>query len=127
MVSPFLGDLVSVFFSLGEIIARLIAIINILDKNFVGGYLPVIGSIVLFFSILNSNLYVIISTLVLFGLFTANFISIVIRRVIKVTNEPILLAVSNLTTLGFSGFIFGPATVGYTAIHVGLTFNMYAL
>ena len=65
--------------------------------------------------------------LVLFGLFTANFMSIVIRQAIKVTKEPISLAVSNLTTLGFSGFIFGPALVGYTAENIGLTFNMYVL
>ena len=129
MAPLFLGGLVIVFFNSGEIIARLtaISIIKMFGEKFVGGYLPVIGSIVLFLSILTSNLYVIIPALVLFGLFTANFISIVIRQAIKVTNEPISLAVSNLTTLGFSGFIFGPAVVGYTAKNIGLTFNMYVL
>ena len=129
MAPLFLGGLVIVFFNSGEIIARLtaISIIKMFGEKFVGGYLPIIGSIVLFLSILTSNLYVIISALVLFGLFTANFISIVIRQAIKVTNEPISLAVSNLTTLGFSGFIFGPAVVGYTAKNIGLTFNMYVL
>ena len=129
MTLIFLGGLVIVFFNSGEIIARLtaISIIKMFGEKFVGGYLPVIGSIVLFLSILTSNLYVIIPALVLFGLFTANFISIVIRQAIKVTNEPISLAVSNLTTLDFSGFIFGPAVVGYTAKNVGLTFNMYVL
>ena len=129
MAPLFLGGLVIVFFNSGEIIARLtaISIIKMFGEKFVGGYLPVIGSIVLFLSILTSNLYVIIPALVLFGLFTANFISIVIRQAIKVTNEPIYLAVSNLITLGFSGFIFGPAVVGYTAKNIGLTFNMYVL
>ena len=129
MAPLFLGGLVIVFFNAGEIIARLVAsfIINSLGEKFVGGYLPVIGSLVLFVSILTSNLYIIIPALVLFGLFTANFISVVIRQAIKVTTEPISLAVSNLTTLGFSGFIFGPAIVGYTAKNIGLTFNMYVL
>ena len=129
MAPFFLGGLVIVFFNTGEIIARLIAgfIINLFGEKFVGGYLPAIGSLILFISILTSNLYVIIPALVLFGLFTANFISIVIRQAIKVTTEPISLAVSNLTTLGFSGFIFGPAIVGYTAKNIGLTFNMYVL
>jgi predicted MFS family arabinose efflux permease len=129
MAPLFLGGLVIVFFNAGEIIARLVAsfIINSLGEKFVGGYLPVIGSLVLFVSILTSNLYIIIPALVLFGLFTANFISVVIRQAIKVTTEPISLAVSNLTTLGFSGFIFGPAIVGYTAKNIGLTFNMYIL
>ena len=129
MAPLFLGGLVIVFFNTGEITARLVAsyVINLLGEKFIGGYLPIIGSLVLFLSILTSSLYAIIPALVLFGLFTANFISIVIRQAIKVTTEPISLAVSNLTTLGFSGFIFGPAIVGYTAKNIGLTFNMYVL
>ena len=125
----FLGGLVIVFFNSGEIIARLAAsiFIKFLGEKIVGGYLPIIGAIILFSSILTSNLHIIIPALVLFGLFTANFISVVIRQAIKVTTEPISLTVSNLSTLGFSGFIFGPAIVGYTAKNFGLTFNMYIL
>ena len=125
----FLGGLVIVFFNSGEIIARLLAsfLISRLGEKFVGGYLPIVGALILFVSILTANLYIIVPALVLFGLFTANFMSIVIRQAIKVTKEPISLAVSNLTTLGFSGFIFGPAIVGYTAKNIGLTFNMYVL
>ncbi len=129
MAPLFLGGLVIVFFNSGEIIARLLAsfLISRLGEKFVGGYLPIVGALILFVSILTANLYIIIPALVLFGLFTANFMSIVIRQAIKVTKEPISLAVSNLTTLGFSGFIFGPALVGYTAENIGLTFNMYVL
>jgi hypothetical protein len=29
--------------------------------------------------------------------------------------------------MGFAGFIFGPALVGYLAEYIGLTFNMYLL
>jgi MFS family permease len=125
----FLGGLVIVFFNAGEIVARLFAssFIKLLGEKIVGGYLSIIGAVILFTSILTSNLYLIIPALVLFGLFTANFIAIVIRQAIKVTTDPISLTVSNLTTLGFSGFIFGPAIVGYTAKYLGLTFNMYAL
>ena len=92
-----------------------------------GGYLSVIGSSILFICILTSNLYFIIPALVIFGLFTANFGAIVIRQAIKVSTDSISLTVSNITTLGFSGFIFGPAIVGYTAQYLGLTFNMYVL
>ena len=129
MAPLFLGGLVIVFFNSGEIIARLLAsfLISRLGEKFVGGYLPIVGALILFVSILTTNLYIIVPALVLFGLFTANFMSIVIRQAIKVTKEPISLAVSNLTTLGFSGFIFGPALVGYTAENIGLTFNMYVL
>ena len=33
----------------------------------------------------------------------------------------------NLTSLGFPGFTFGPAMVGYTVKNTDLTFNMYVL
>ena len=129
MAPLFLGGLVIVFFNSGEIVARLMAstFINYLGEKVVGGYLSVIGASILFISILTANLFFIIPALVLFGLFTANFIAIVIRQAIKVSTDPISLTVSNLTTLGFSGFIFGPAIVGYTAQYLGLTFNMYVL
>jgi len=129
MAPLFLGGLVIVFFNSGEIVARLMAstFIKYLGEKVVGGYLSVIGASILFISIITSNLFFIIPALVLFGLFTANFIAIVIRQAIKVSTDPISLTVSNLTTLGFSGFIFGPAIVGYTAQYLGLTFNMYVL
>ena len=129
MAPLFLGGLVIVFFNTGEIIARLTAsfFINKLGEKIVGGYLSILGATILFVSILTGNLYFIIPSLVIFGLFTANFIAIVIRQAIIVSSDPISLTVSNLTTLGFSGFIFGPALVGYTAQYIGLTFNMYLL
>ena len=129
MAPLFLGGLVIVFFNSGEIVARLMAstFIKYLGEKVVGGYLSVIGASILFISIITSNLFFIIPALVLFGLFTANFIAIVIRQAIKVSTDPISLTVSNLTTLGFSGFIFGPAIVGYSAKYLGLTFNMYVL
>ena len=49
------------------------------------------------------------------------------RQAISETNESISLTVSNLLTLGFAGFIFGPAIVGYLAELISLTFNMYLL
>ncbi len=129
MAPLFLGGLVIVFFNIGEIIARLTAsfFINKLGEKIVGGYLSILGATILFVSILTGNLYFIIPSLVIFGLFTANFIAIVIRQAINFSSDPISLTVSNLTTLGFSGFIFGPAIVGYTAQFIGLTFNMYLL
>ena len=129
MAPLFLGGLVIVFFNTGEIIARLTAslFINKLGEKIVGGYLSILGATILFVSILTGNLYFIIPSLVIFGLFTANFIAIVIRQAINFSSDPISLTVSNLTTLGFSGFIFGPAIVGYTAQYIGLTFNMYLL
>ena len=129
LVPLYLGGAVIVAFNVGEISARLIAskMINKYSEKIVGGYLSIIAGIILFLSILTSNFYVIIFGMILFGFGTANFIAIILRQAIRVTDEPISLTVANLITMGFAGFIFGPALVGYLAEYIGLTFNMYLL
>jgi len=129
LVPLFLGGAVIVAFNVGEISARLIAskMINKYSEKLVGGYLSIMAGIILFLSILTSNFYVIIFGMILFGFGTANFIAIILRQAIRLTDEPISLTVANLITMGFAGFIFGPALVGYLAEYIGLTFNMYLL
>jgi len=97
------------------------------SEKIIGGYFSILAGIILFMSIWTGNLYVIIIGMLLFGFGTANFIAIILRQAIRVTDEPISLTVANLITLGFAGFIFGPALVGYLAEFLGLTFNMYLL
>ena len=62
---------------------------------------------------------------IFFGLGTANFISVVIVGAVKISDQTLSITVSNLITIGFAGFIFGPAIVGFLAEYYGLTFNMY--
>jgi predicted MFS family arabinose efflux permease len=125
----FLGGIIIIVFNIGEIVSRLLAskLIKRSSERFVGGYLSIFSGIILFLCIMTSNLYVIVVGMVIFGFGTANFAAIVIRQAINITDEPIPLTVSNLVTLGFAGFIFGPALVGYLAEYLGLTFNMYLL
>ena len=129
LVPLYLGGAVIVAFNAGEISARLIAskMIKKYSEKLVGGYLSIIAGIILFLSILTLNFHVIIFGMILFGFGTANFIAIIIRQAIRITDEPIALTVANLITMGFAGFIFGPALVGYLAEYIGLTFNMYLL
>ena len=129
LVPLYLGGAIIFAFNIGEISARLIAskMIKKLNEKFVGGYLSIAAGFVLFVSILTSNFYLIVIGMLLFGFGTANFIAIIFRLAIRVTDEPINLTVANLITLGFSGFIFGPALVGYLAEYLSLTFNMYLL
>ena len=129
LVPLYLGGAIIFAFNIGEISARLIAskMIKKLSEKFVGGYLSIAAGFVLFVSILTSNFYLIVIGMLLFGFGTANFIAIIFRLAIRVTDEPINLTVANLITLGFSGFIFGPALVGYLAEYLSLTFNMYLL
>tara|TARA_Y100000591_G_scaffold200595_1_gene173513 strand:- start:57 stop:500 length:444 start_codon:yes stop_codon:yes gene_type:complete len=121
--------MIILFFNFGEIFARLLAskLIHLLNEEIVGGYFSLLSCIVLGLSILTMNLNFIIPGMILFGFGTANFVAVVYRQAIKSSNEPINLTVSNLATLGFAGFIFGPVIVGYMAEYFGLTFNMYIL
>ena len=129
LIPLYLGGAVIFAFNIGEISARLIAskMINKGREKLVGGYLSIAAGVILFFSILTSNFYIIVFGMLLFGFGTANFIAIIFRLAIRITDEPIGLTVANLITLGFAGFIFGPALVGYLAEFLSLTFNMYLL
>ena len=129
LIPLYLGGAVIFAFNIGEISARLIAskMINKGSEKIVGGYLSIAAGVILFFSILTSNFYIIVFGMLLFGFGTANFIAIIFRLAIRITDEPISLTVANLITLGFAGFIFGPALVGYLAEFLSLTFNMYLL
>jgi len=129
LIPLYLGGAVIFAFNIGEISARLIAskMIKKGSEKLVGGYLSIAAGVILFFSILTSNFYIIVFGMLLFGFGTANFIAIIFRLAIRITDEPIGLTVANLITLGFAGFIFGPALVGYLAEFLSLTFNMYLL
>ena len=129
LVPLYLGGAVIFAFNIGEISARLLAskMINKASERIVGGYLSIAAGVMLFISILTSNFYIIVFGMLLFGFGTANFIAIIFRLAIRITDEPIGLTVANLITLGFAGFIFGPALVGYLAEFLSLTFNMYLL
>ena len=129
LIPLYLGGAVIFAFNIGEISARLIAskMIKKGNEKLVGGYLSIAAGVILFFSILTSNFYIIVFGMLLFGFGTANFIAIIFRLAIRITDEPIGLTVANLITLGFAGFIFGPALVGYLAEFLSLTFNMYLL
>ncbi len=125
----FMGGLIIIFFNCGEIFARVAAskLINKFGDIAVGSYFSIVSCTILFLSILTSNLYIILFGIIVFGFGTANFVAVVLRKAISETNESISLTVSNLLTLGFAGFIFGPAIVGYLAELISLTFNMYLL
>ena len=125
-----LGDSIQNFKGAAENIAPAvdsIAATNKYSEQLVGGYLSIASGLILFVSIMSSNFYIIVIGVLLFGFGTANFIAVIYRQAIRITDEPINLTVANLVTLGFSGFIFGPALVGYLAEFLSLTFNMYLL
>jgi MFS family permease len=129
LVPLYLGGAIIFAFNTGEIFARLMAskMLKKFSEKLVGSYFSIVSGLVLFASLLTNNFYIIVAGMLLFGFGTANFIAVIYRQAIRITDEPIALTVANLITLGFAGFIFGPALVGYLAEFLSLTFNMYLL
>ena len=118
-----------ILFNLGEIISNIFAsrLIRLFNEKIVGGYFSIIASIILASSIIIFDIYLIAFCAFIFGFGTANFLGIVLREGVKASQETLSVSVSNLMTIGFSGFIFGPALIGFSAEYFGLTFNMYML
>ena len=125
----YLAGFIIVFFNIGAIASNILAskLIKNFNEKIVGPYLSIIGSILLFLSIMTMNLYLIVIAIILFGFFTSNVAPIVYRQAVKVSKKPIPVTISHVSSMAFSGLIFGPAIVGYSAENLGLTFNMYVL
>ena len=125
----YLAGSIIIFFQIGAIASNVLAskLIKNLNEKIVGPYLSIIGSILLLLSIMTMNLYLIFIAITLFGFFTSNVAPIVYRQAVKVSKKPITETISHVSSIGFSGLIFGPAIVGYSAENLGLTFNMYLL
>ena len=62
-----------------------------------------------------------------FGFSISNFVAILLRFGVKLSPNNIPVTISNINSIGFSGFAFGPLLVGYSAENIGLTFNMLTL
>ena len=118
-----------ILFNLGEIISNLFGskLINFYNEKVVGPYFAMLGSIILILSVISQNIYIIYAAVILFGFLVSNVMPIVIRQSIKHSSHPIPVTISHVTSISFTGIIFGPALVGFSAEKYGLTFNMYIL
>ena len=125
----YLAGFVLLFFNIGEISANIMAsrLIKIFNEKFVGPYLTIIGSVVLIFTIVSQNIYIILIGMIIFGFSCSNMQPIIFRQAIKYSKDSIPKTISHISSIGFSGLVFGPAIVGFSAEKLGLTFNMYAL
>ena len=126
--SLFLAGSIVFFFNLGSIISNFLApkLIRLTSELIVGPYFSIIGSTLLFLCTLTMNVYIIFIGITLFGFLTSNIMPIIFRQSVKMSSKPIPTTISHVTSLGQSGFVFGPAIVGYSAEVNGLTFNVYA-
>jgi hypothetical protein len=125
----YLGGLGLIFYSLGGIFANLFSnqLIALFSEKIVTSVFVIIASLILFFSILTMNFYIIIISFLFYGFFVANLVPLVIRQAVLQSSESIPTTVSNIITIGFSALLFAPALRGFVAETFSLTINMYAL
>ena len=119
IVCWFSGETISKFF--GAIL------IDKFNEKIIGSYLPLSGAIIYIIIVLFGNSYLILIGLFILGFTTANFVPIIIRLALKSTNENVNTASANLITLGFLGFLLGPAIIGYTSEIYSIHFNVIAI
>ena len=118
-----------ILFNIGEIISNFFGskLINVFNEKIVGPYFAMAGSIILFISLLSQNIYIIYISIILFGFLISNVMPIIYRQSVRHSPHPIPVTISHVSSIAFSGVIFGPAIVGFSAETYGLTFNMYML
>ena len=118
-----------ILFNIGEILSNFSAskLITLLNEKIVGPYFAMIGSLILFLSVLSQNIYIIYISVFLFGFLISNVMPIIYRQSVKQSPHPIPITISHVSSIAFTGVIFGPAIVGFSAETYGLTFNMYML
>ena len=118
-----------ILFNIGEIVSNLLAskLIKRFNEKIVGPYFSMLGSIILFLSVVSQNIYIIYLAVIMFGFLISNVMPIVYRQSVKHSHLPIPVTISHVSSIAFTGVIFGPALVGFSAETFGLTFNMYLL
>ena len=97
------------------------------NEKIIGCYLPLSGAIIYLIIVFFGNYYLILIGLFILGFATANFVPIIIRLALKSTTENVNTATANLITLGFLGFLLGPAIIGYTSEIYSIHFNVIAI
>mgnify|MGYP005720646313 FL=1 len=118
-----------ILFNVGEIVSNLLGskLIKRFNEKIVGPYFAMLGSIILFLSVVSQNIYIIYLAVFIFGFLISNVMPIVYRQSVKHSQLPIPVTISHVSSIAFTGVIFGPALVGLSAETFGLTFNMYLL
>ena len=118
-----------IFFNAGEIVGNIFAskLIKKFNELIVGPCFAMVGSIILFLSIITQNITIIFLSITIFGFLISNVMPIVFRQAVRYSNNPIPITISHVSSIAFLGAIFGPAVVGISAETFGLTFNMYVL
>ena len=129
LTTSLIASLTIVCWFSGETISKFFGAILIekFNEKIIGSFLPLSGAIIYIIIVLLGNSYLILIGLFILGFTTANFVPIIIRLALKSTNENVNTASANLITLGFLGFLLGPAIIGYTSEIYSIHFNVIAI
>ena len=129
LTTSLIASLTIVSWSGGETIGKFLGakLIILTNEKIIGGYIPLLGSLIYVLIIFYGNIYLILLGLFLLGFATANFFPIVIRIALRKTTDNINTAAANLSTIGFLGLLIGPAIVGYTSEIFSITTNTQAI
>ena len=113
----------------GETLSKFLGatLIEKFNEKIIGCYLPLFGAIIYLIIVLIGNYHFILVGLFFLGIATANFVPIIVRLALKSTSENVNTASANLITLGFLGFLLGPAVIGYTSEIYSIHFNVIAI
>ena len=125
LTTSLIASLTIVCWAAGETIGKFLGakMIQLSSEKLVGGYLPLIGSIVYLLIIFYGNIYLILIGLLMLGFASANFFPIAIRVALRNTTDNLNTAAANLSTFGFLGFLVGPALLGFTSELFSITRN----
>ena len=125
LTTSLIASLTIVCWAAGETIGKFLGakMIQLSSEKLVGGYLPLIGSIIYLFIIFYGNIYLILIGLLMLGFASANFFPIAIRVALRNTTDNLNTAAANLSTFGFLGLLVGPALLGFTSELFSITRN----
>ena len=125
LTTSLIASLTIVCWAAGETIGKFLGakMIQLSSERLVGGYLPLIGSIIYLLIIFYGNIYLILIGLLMLGFASANFFPIAIRVALRNTTDNLNTAAANLSTFGFLGLLVGPALLGFTSELFSITRN----
>ena len=125
LTTSLIASLTIVCWAAGETIGKFLGakMIHLSSEKLIGGYLPLIGSIIYLFIIFYGNIYLILIGLLMLGFASANFFPIAIRVALRNTTDNLNTAAANLSTFGFLGLLVGPALLGFTSELFSITRN----
>ena len=124
-----LGGLGIFAYSGAEIFARLFGaeIIQRFGERFIGSSALIFGCVIMIFATMSKELSFIIIAFFAFGFSSANFLPLVQGVAAKRNNDKASEIVTDIQTISFIGFLFGPPIVGLIAEYVSIAACMYVL